>query len=1643
MKSNNKIIFSILVLFLVLGLINSVSAESNDITLSNYGTVSDKLDLSYSNQITDGQENHVNEVHDDFSYSASNVITEYVKSTNETPRIYVNGSYTGDTEDGSQANPYKDIASAVTNANSGDEIFICNGDYTIKKTLTFDKSLSLVGEGNNVNINFVSNIYTQTKGDNNNFTFSNLNFKGYNANAFTGALTLNNKNGYSIIKNCNFVDNRGKYLITSSSKSTILDNCTFDGCTFPMTQGSVISFSGLSSDPNNPVVITIKNCIFRNINQTNYDDSKYNYGIINIQNGYSNVTIENISISQTNIIGNLIRFYTVKNFITAEVKNISIFNNTLKTSSTKGYGNIFYAAKSNFVVKDSIIYNNTLGNSFIYAYNDYVNANFTNNVIYDNELDKYANNASKGNYSADYNWWGSNDKPELNIPINNWFVLTETHIPKTIVEGDDVIVLATFESVKDAENNIVKVNTTIPDINVRFNIQNQGIIRDVKTSNGVAHVIFKPVSGENTVTVTAGNQVLTDTFTVTTNYIYVNNSYEGDISDGSQKFPYKDIATAVKNAHDGDKIFICDGKYDVTSTITLDKSLSFIGESKNVVITFTVNKRTALFDSPYSLTYDCSFDFVNLTFRNIYVGSGSNVYVGAINLRNAGEVNFINCDFFDCNGKYLIWSDSTDFNMENCTIKSFEFGSSNGALIYLSGKGNSTIKNTIFGDVLYEGSGIVNGAVHLQNGNATCILDNITISNFNIVGAGVLYGSTSRNTVNIIVNNSKIINNKIYKNSRSGGFLFTLSNANLIIENTVVANNYCDVAFINQLSNSNSNLSYNVIYDNELDKYANNPSKGNYSADYNWWGSNNPNLNIPINNWVILDMIVESESQNVGDEVNVIADLTKYIDNNGNTVKLNRTLPNVSVIFDIPEHDIHDEIETENGIANITFNLKDGNNNIEISTGKQTLHVNIHVGEKQNPDIGVDVSDIKFGEDAVITVSLPSDATGNVVITVDGKDYTVAVVDGKATQVVKDLVAGDYTVAVKYDGDDNYNAAEVTKDINVAKADAVLNVIIADVNYNNKFTIESTLTGVNNAPLTGNVVVTVNGKDYTVAVVDGKGILTGDKLDVGTYDFVAVWAGNDNYNAVNANGNFKVNKIDSTIDVDVSDIKFGEDAVITVSLPSGATGNVVITVDGKDYTVAIVDGKATQVVKDLAAGDYAVTVKYGGDDKYVANQSIANFTVSKISDYNMDIFVSEIKEGENSTIGVDLPKDATGTVTVEIDGEKYTANVINGTANVIIFGLSAGDYNITTTYSGDDNYVSMSKKGNITVIWDTGVNLDVNDVVMIYHDGSRLVAKLTDFQGKPIANATLYFTINGRTYPKTTDANGTAFIGLNLDSNVYTSTISYNGSDKYNAVSKNITVTINPTVLADDLVKMYKNATKFSAKFTDSTGKVLVNSDVRFNINGVFYTRTTDAYGVASLAINLRPGDYILTAYNPVNGEQKGFNITVKSLIVQNDLTKYYLNASRFQATIYNKDGSLAVNKNVTFNINGVFYIRTTDSNGVVSLAINLRPDDYIITTIFDGLDIGNKVTVLPTLVTKDLNMKYLDGSNFTAQTLDSQGKALANQTVSFNVNGVFYHRITNEDGIASLRIRLISGEYIITSYWNNFQTGNTIKISP
>ena len=179
-------------------------------------------------------------------------------------------------------------------------------------------------------------------------------------------------------------------------------------------------------------------------------------------------------------------------------------------------------------------------------------------------------------------------------------------------------------------------------------------------------------------------------------------------------------------------------------------------------------------------------------------------------------------------------------------------------------------------------------------------------------------------------------------------------------------------------------------------------------------------------------------------------------------------------------------------------------------------------------------------------------------------------------------------------------------------------------------------------------------------------------------------------------------------------------------------------------------------------------------------------------------------------------------------------------------------------------------------------------------------------------------------------------------------------------------------------------------------------------------------------------------------GENATNNVTVLSNIVENyDLIKYYKNASQYSLRLLDDKGNpVGAGVSVQFNINGVFYTRTSDANGYVKMNINLPPGTYIITAEYKGLKASNKITVLSVLETKDLVMKYGDGSKFEAKILDGQGRPYAGQTVKFNINGVFYTKTTGADGIARLNINLLPGQYIITSSYNGLNAANKVTIS-
>ena len=639
------------------------------------------------------------------------------------------------------------------------------------------------------------------------------------------------------------------------------------------------------------------------------------------------------------------------------------------------------------------------------------------------------------------------------------------------------------------------------------------------------------------------------------------------------------------------------------------------------------------------------------------------------------------------------------------------------------------------------------------------------------------------------------------------------------------------------------------------------------------------------------------------------------------------------------------------GSAIVGMPAMDKTGNIYIGT-KNTFYV---LTSKMESNISVDVQNINVGDNATIIATLPANATGNVTFTVNNKEYIVAIENGSAKLNVENLLSGTYDVLVRFMGDNNYLPSENNASFIVSKVPTNMNIAVDNINVGEDAVINITLPNEISNEL---VSVTIDGKSYTVLINNGKGSLILSNLVANSYPITAKYDGNYKYTEGENTTALTVAKMSSAVNVTANNIKFGEEAVINIAVPNVSLGVATVVVNGKSYNVAIVDEKGVLNIYNLAAGDYNVDVTYLGDNKYLSSTNAANFTVSKVSDYNMTVDIADIVKGENATITVTIPEDGTGSVIVTINGTNYKGTVIKGIAKVIIPDLDEGTYKVVTFYTGDNKYDSMIVNGTITVNKNTITTLTMNNLVKYFGSSQRLVAKLADALGNPIANATVYFTINGKVHARITDENGTASIAIRLLPGEYKASALFNGTKDHDKATANATVTVKSTIFGNDTTLYFRNGTQYMAKFLDSDGKALANTDVKFNINGVFYTRVTDENGIARLNIRLDPASYIITAYNPVTGEQKANEVTVLPRIIAKDFSMKYLDGSTFNAALVDGQGKAISGVNITFNINGVFYHRTTDVNGVASLNIRLISGVYIITSMYDECWASNKITI-------------------------------------------------------------------------------------
>ena len=707
------------------------------------------------------------------------------------------------------------------------------------------------------------------------------------------------------------------------------------------------------------------------------------------------------------------------------------------------------------------------------------------------------------------------------------------------------------------------------------------------------------------------------------------------------------------------------------------------------------------------------------------------------------------------------------------------------------------------------------------------------------------------------------------------------------------------------------------------------------------------------------------------------------------------------------------------GSATITVNFS-GSENYTASNATITVTVT-----KVPSEINItnETVNLKANSEVPTGATLIPEKAGN--LTYTSSNPNVAVVENG---MIKGIKQGEANITVSFAGDDKYDAAEnKTIAVSVSLADASVKVIndTLDLKVGGTFVINATTSpeGLN---------VTYVSDDSGVYRVDENGVVTALMNGTGS---IIVSVGDDEVYAKNTT------VVTVTVSLKDASVTVNND---TLDLNVGETGEFYAVTDPEDLNITVSSSNESvatvklvnrvPTVTAVGEGSAVITLTINEKD-YVRNSTTVNVGVTKvpteirIQNDTLDMVIGDIVDPVVSL----MPSDAGNMSFIVSD-----VNVVLVNGHGFVKAVGVGNATVTVRFGGNDKY--LPSNATITVSVRDALIVTAPDVVKYYGGPERFVVNVTDGEGNPLSNKSVTIVINKVTYNRTTDENGIASIGLNLHSGTYNATVTVDNKTVNSVV--NVLTTVNGT----DVVKMYKNDTQYYATFVDSEGKYLADGTVvKFNINGVMYERKiSGGKGQAKLNINLPAGKYVITATNPKTKEMESNKITVLSNIVENhDLTKYYKNASQYSLRLLDDKGNpVGAGVSVQLNINGVFYTRTSDANGYVKMNINLPPGTYIITAEYKGLKASNTIKVLSVLETKDLVMKYRDGSKFEAKILDGQGKPYAGQTVKFNINGVFYTKTTGNDGIARLNINLLPGQYIITSTYNGLNAANKVTIS-
>ena len=757
------------------------------------------------------------------------------------------------------------------------------------------------------------------------------------------------------------------------------------------------------------------------------------------------------------------------------------------------------------------------------------------------------------------------------------------------------------------------------------------------------------------------------------------------------------------------------------------------------------------------------------------------------------------------------------------------------------------------------------------------------------------------------------------------------------------------------------------------------------------------------------------------DLFNIVASL---FDEDNNTVKNG----NVTFTIDGENH----TVEVYRGIASLQISLGLGCHNISASFSSPNYYSSYSNATYDVLPVNLDVNIavVQDFNNAGITFNISQPINETLLITVNDMNVTVNSTDGVYVLNLTELDYGEYKISIRVESD-FYNCSNSTSFfVNVKRTQVLLDNLTTF--YRGGEDINIILLDEFGQKLNRTQVrIVIDDETYLKTTDDDGNLLLDVDLDAGNYTLKVYFEGDDLH--VKSQNTSQINITPSKTRMDIANISYDSFNLFNITVNVYDQLNRIL---GNENLTLTVNGQRYSPDKPIpfAVGLNNISAIFASSN-YYSSQANVTFEVAPVA---LDVEIKVVRDFNNAYVTFTLSQKVNETLLININQENSSVKSLDGVYVLNLTDMDYGDYMISAIIDSDFYNGENSTTFFVNV---KRTCIEVENMTTIYNSGDLFIVKLTDQFGQPVANRIVRFSLNNELFNNITDDEGIAVLTLNLKGSVHVE-ISFESDDLYVGCVNSSKITVKSSIALPQ-TKIYVLNSLYEVSLLDKKGNPLNNTQITIRINGVDYSTKTDDSGNATFAIPINYGNYDVYVKNPDTDEMLSQNIDIVKRITQNrDISVYYGSNPNYKVRVCDDDGNYISGILVRFTINKKTYNVKTDNNGYASVKLSLKSGKYTITATYNAYKVNNKITVKPTLITKNKSIKKGKTLKFTAKLLNNKGKILKNKKITFKIKGKTYKAKTNKKGIATIKIKnLKRGKYTITTKYGKLKNINRITV--